>query len=106
MKQILSCILTAVLAGTLALHLTPASVAREQGPIDPAKEAARKAGKALAEKNYMELKDAALELAMLSKEISDDIEQGGQHVISVRIFDKLDKIEKLTKRIRGKAKAP
>jgi len=32
------------------------------------------------------------------------IDEGGKDVISVRIFERLDKIEKLTKRIREKAK--
>jgi hypothetical protein len=50
------------------------------------------------------LKEAATELADLSKQISSEIEDGGKDVISARIFEKLDRIEKLTKRIREKAK--
>ena len=66
----------------------------------------KRAEKLALEKNYMELKDAATELAELSKQISAEIDDGGQHIISARLFDRLDKIEKLTKRIRDKAKGP
>ena len=76
----------------------------QQFPKDPVKDMQRKAEKAASEKNYKELKDAATELAELSKQLSTDIDEGGKDVISVRIFDRLDKIEKLTKRIREKAK--
>ncbi len=75
-----------------------------QRPPDPAKEMQRKAEKQAIEKNYKELKDAAAELADLSNQISAAINNGGEHVISARIFERLDKIEKLTKRIREKAK--
>jgi hypothetical protein len=43
-------------------------------------------------------------LADLSKQISADIDEGGKDVISARIFERLDKIERLTKKIREKAK--
>jgi len=76
----------------------------QQFPRDPLKEMQRRAEKETSEKNYKELKEAAAELAELSKQINVDVEAGGKDVISVRIFDRLDKIEKLTKRIRDKAK--
>jgi hypothetical protein len=72
---------------------------------DHVKEMQKMAQKEAAEKNYKEMKESAAELAELSKQLSADITQGGQHVISARIFDRLDKIEKLTKRIRDKAKS-
>ena len=49
-------------------------------------------------------RDFAAELADLSKQISADIDEGGKDVISARIFERLDRIERLTKRIREKAK--
>ena len=73
-------------------------------PRDPLKEMQRRAEKEASEKNYKELKEAASELADISKQISSEIDQGGRDVISARIFERLDKIEKLTKRIREKAK--
>ena len=73
-------------------------------PRDPLKEMQKRAEKEAGEKNYKELKDAAAELADLSKQISAEIDERGKDVISARIFERLDKIEKLTKRIREKAK--
>ena len=89
-------ILTMVLAAALS--------APQQFPRDPLKDMQKRAEKDAGEKNYRDLKEAAAELADLSKQISSEIEDGGKDVISARIFEKLDKIEKLTKRIREKAK--
>src|SRR5262245_8620786 len=74
-------------------------------PLDPFKEGARVRAKELAQKNHKELKEAAAELLDLSQKLSQDVEAGGENVISARIFDHLDKIEKLTKSIRNKAKS-
>ena len=89
-------ILTTVLAAALA--------APQQFPRDPLKDMQKRAEKEAGEKNFRDLKEAAAELADLSKQISVEIEDGGKDVISARIFEKLDKIEKLTRRIREKAK--
>src|SRR6185436_21041483 len=77
---------------------------QQQFPKDPLKEMQKRAEKEASEKNYKELKEAAAELADLSKQISADIDEGGKDVISARIFERLDRIERLTKRIREKAK--
>jgi len=90
-------ILTALLSSVLFVPL-------QQFPRDPLKELQKRAEKEASEKNYKELKDSATELADLSKQISQEIDDGGKEVISARIFERLDKIEKLTKRIREKAK--
>jgi hypothetical protein len=82
----------------------PVRVALVQNPRDPFKDLQRRAEKEASEKNYKELKDAAAELAELSKQISADIDDGGKDVISAHIFERLDKIEKLAKKIREKAK--
>ena len=71
---------------------------------DHVKEMQKTAQRVAAEKNFKELKESAAELAELSKERSAEIDEGGQHVISARLFDRLEKIEKLAKRIRDKAK--
>ena len=76
----------------------------QQFPRDPLKDMQKRAEKEASEKNYKELKEAAAELSDLSKQISADIEEGGKDVISARIFERLDKIERLTKKIREKAK--
>lgn len=71
---------------------------------DPFKDAMRRAEKEASEKNFNDLKKSANELAALSKELSDEVDQGSQHVISARIFDKIEKIEKLTRQIKDKAR--
>src|SRR5262245_5066004 len=90
-------ILTTVLAAVLFVPQQPF-------PRDPLKEMQKRAEKEASEKNYQELKEAAAELATLSRQISSEIEEGGKDVIPARIFERLDRIEKLTKRIREKAK--
>ena len=71
---------------------------------DPFKELQRRAEKEAGEKNYKELKDAAAELGQLSNQIVTDIDHGGKDAISAHIFERLDRIEKLVKTIRQKAK--
>jgi len=73
---------------------------------DPLKELARRARDAAEEKNYNELKEAAAELAALTKKMSDEINDGGRRVISARIFEDLDRVEKLAKKMRDRAKGP
>ena len=93
MKLIICIALSVVLSGQI---LEPGR--------DHVKEMQKRAQKEAAEKNFKELKESAVELADLSKQLSAEINEGGQHVISARLFDRLDKIEKLAKRIRDKAK--
>ena len=45
-------------------------------------------------------------MVTLSKELNDEVEKSGENVISARIFNKVDQIEKVAKRIRDKAKGP
>ena len=86
------------------LLATLLTVPAQQFPKDPLKDMQKRAEKEAGEKNYKELKEAAAELAALSQQINADVEGGGKDVISARIFERLDRIEKLTKRIRDKAK--
>ena len=71
---------------------------------DPREELVRRTEKLAKEKKYSELKDAAVELAELSRRMSDDISEGGKEVISARIWENLDRAEKLVKTMRDKAK--
>ncbi len=73
---------------------------------DPVKEAARKRDKQFKEDNYRDLKEASAELMTLSKELNDEVEKSSQDKISARIFDKLDKIDKVSRKIRDKARGP
>src|ERR1043166_7723747 len=91
-------ILTAIILAGVAFRANAAQEIR-----DPVKDAARKLDKQIKEQNYKELKDASAELLAISKALNDEVEKSDEHVISARIFEKVDKIEKLTKRIRDKA---
>jgi hypothetical protein len=71
---------------------------------DPREELVRRTEKMAKEKKYNELKEAANELAELSKKMSEEISAGGKEVISVRIWQNLDRAEKLVKTMREKAK--
>src|SRR5689334_22172893 len=71
---------------------------------DPREELVRRTEKMAKEKKYNELKDAAAELADLSKKMSDEISDGGKEVISAKLWSNLDRAEKLVKTIREKAK--
>jgi hypothetical protein len=73
---------------------------------DPIKEAARKLEKQIKEDNYKELKSASAELLALSKDIHEEVEKSGEYVMSARIFDRIEKIEKLTRKIKDKARGP
>ena len=71
---------------------------------DPREELVRRTDKMAKEKKYNELKEAAAELAELSKKMSEEISAGGKEVISARIWTNLDRAEKLVKTMRDKAK--
>ena len=72
--------------------------------VSPLDQMARRAEKAQKEKRFNELKDAATELAELSRKMSDEIADGGKDVISAKIFQNLDKAERLIKTMREKAR--
>ena len=77
----------------------------EHDPLaDPVDELRVRAQKRMEEKNFKELQDSANELAVVSEKMSQEIEKGGQYVISIRVLDQLDQIEKLTKKVRSRAK--
>ena len=71
---------------------------------DPREELVRRTEKMAKEKKYNELKDAAAELAELSKKMSEEISSGGKEVISAKIWSNLDRAEKLIRTMRDKAK--
>ena len=71
---------------------------------DPKEELIKRAERNEKEKRFNDLKGAAAELKELSRKMSDEIEAGGQDVISARIWSDLDRAEKLVKVMREKAK--
>ena len=71
---------------------------------DPHEELINRSERAQKEKKFNELKTAAAELKELSQKMSEEIETGGQDVISAKIFVNLDRAEKLVRTMREKAK--
>ncbi len=98
MRQILYCTVAAVLFAACPDYLG------QKSPQSVLKEAARNAEKENREKSFQELKAASTELAAAVKELNEEIDKSSSDVISAAVFSRLDKIEKLTKQIRGKAK--
>jgi hypothetical protein len=77
----------------------------EHDPLaDPSEEMRIRAQKKMDEKNFKELQAAATDLASVSARMSKEIDTGGQYVLSLRVLNDLDQIEKLTKRVRSRAK--
>ncbi len=77
----------------------------EHDPLaDPTEELRVRAQKKMDEKNFKELQEAATDLAAISARMSKEIDAGGQYVISIRVLNDLDQIEKLTKKVRSRAK--
>ena len=77
----------------------------EHDPLaDPLEEMRTRAQTKLDEKNFKELQDAAAELAAITARMSKEIDAGGQYVISLRVQSDLEQIEKLTKRVKSRAK--
>ena len=77
----------------------------EHDPLaDPSEEMRIRAQKKMDEKNFKELQAAATDLAAVSARMSKEIDAGGQYVLSLRVLNDLDQIEKLTKKVRSRAK--
>src|SRR6476661_8935427 len=77
----------------------------EHDPLaDPTEELRVRNQKKMDEKNYKELQDAASDLATVSARMSKEIDASGQYVLSLRVLSDLDQIEKLTKKVRSRAK--
>jgi len=52
---------------------------------------------------YEKMKQEASELAVLAKSLQQDLEKSNSDVLSLKVIDKADKIEKLAKRIKSEA---
>ncbi|HEX5000470.1 MAG TPA: hypothetical protein VFY29_19765 [Terriglobia bacterium] len=76
----------------------------EGAPLNPLDELRRRSEREAREKRYNELKSSASELAELSRKVSEEIDKNGQDVVSAKVFENLDRIEKLVKQVRIKAK--
>jgi len=58
----------------------------------------------LLKSNFEKLKKDAADLAALAKSLQQDVEDSNQHVLSLKVVDKADKIEKLARKIKTAAK--
>jgi hypothetical protein len=58
----------------------------------------------LVKANFEKMKKDADDLAALAKSLQEEIEGSNQNVLSLRVVDKAEKIEKLAKKIRTAAK--
>ena len=77
----------------------------EHDPLaDPTEEMRIRNQKKMDEKNFKELQEAATDLASVSARMSKEIDASGQYVLSLRVLNDLDQIEKLTKKVRSRAK--
>ena len=94
-------IIAAVFIVTLLGASQPIAISQNR---DMEAEARRKADKEFAEKRYRELKEATEELNQLAQLLTEQVEKSSEHVISARIIDTTEKIEKVVKRIRSRAR--
>ena len=69
------------------------------------REAAEKNRKEQIEKGRKEAKEAATQLADMTKQLSQEMDAQGQGVISSTLFERLNKMEKLLKVIKSNAKS-
>jgi hypothetical protein len=77
----------------------------EHDPLaDPIEEMRTRNQRKMDEKNFKELQEAATELAATSARMSREIDAGGQYVVSLRVQNDLEQIEKLVKRVRSRSK--
>jgi hypothetical protein len=70
-------------------------------PLSPSANARRQ--RDLTKSNYEKLKQEADELADLAKSLQDDLSNSNADVLSLKVVQRAEKIEKLAKKIRGSA---
>jgi hypothetical protein len=75
------------------------SMEQEAGPqLSP------KQRRELQKSNFEKMKHDADDLAALAKALQEELDKSSQHVFSLQIVDKAEKIEKLAKKIKAEAK--
>jgi hypothetical protein len=72
--------------------------------IEPPVPLSKRQKKDLLKDNFEKMKRDADELADLAKSLQDDLNKSNENVLSLRVVDKADKIEKLAKKIKGVAR--
>ena len=86
----------------LAALLLPAQVSR--APEEPRLPDGRSQKEEILKAEHAKSLQDADELMKLSEELKTDLEKHDRHVVSVATLKKLEEIEKLAKRIRGRLK--
>lgn len=64
----------------------------------------RKQKKELLKSNFEKMQQDARELADLAKSLQDDLDKSNENVLSLKIVDRADKIEKLARKIKNSAR--
>jgi hypothetical protein len=80
---------------------------QEQVPtieLEPASPLKPKQKRELLKANFEKMKKDADDLATLAKSLQEDIAGSNENVLSLKVVDKADKIEKLAKQIKTRAK--
>jgi hypothetical protein len=76
-----------------------------QGEVnEPARGMTPKQRRELLKSNFEKMKRDADELTDLAKSLQDDLNKSSEHVLSLQIMEKAEKIEKLARRIKTTAK--
>lgn len=82
--------------------LPPQAIQREEN--EPPHALSAKQKQDLLKSNFEKMKRDADELANLAKSLQDDLNKSNEHVLSLQIVEKVDKIEKLARRIKSVAR--
>jgi len=94
-----------------APHLNPPASAASQEPAPPVPEGAnfppemvKKQKKELLKQNFEKMKSDADELVELSKSLQTDLDKSNENVLSLKVVDRAEKIEKLARKIKELAR--
>jgi len=71
---------------------------------EPTRALSSKQKQDLLKSNFEKMKRDADDLANLAKSLQDDLNKSNEHVLSLQIMEKADKIEKLARRIKSVAR--
>jgi uncharacterized membrane protein YcaP (DUF421 family) len=90
---------SAVPSAQQAPHTLPDLNADTKSPLTP------KQQRELMKSNFEKMKRDADELAELAKSLQQDLDKSNQNVLSLKVLDRAEKIEKLARKIKNEAKA-
>jgi len=87
---------------------TPAAAPQDVNPVpqDSGPQLTPKQRREIQKTNFEKTKQDTDDLAALVKALQEDLDKSNEHVFSLRILEKTEKIEKLAKKIKDEAKGP